>query len=343
MGGRVAVAWVILGCQTLAGAADDKVTIEPREKWGTVFGGAKADFHFVVRSAGAFKGRAAWTFFTVTNRRTISRSAGEADVAAGPGRPAVVEVRLRVPEVNAGVVLQAGVKVSVSGDAAAVCEKPVWVYPRDPFADRKEWLKELKITLFDPAKTTGSALAKLEVPFEEMNNPAAVADLKEGVLVVGEGVSFADAELRDLPEAMAKAAARGVKVLCLAPAGGTMAIAGADNANVPAPSSLSFRRRDVITELDKRLDAEAWPPDGKVVAGALALKADGQVVGEVNPNGGWPWVEATYAEAKGKLVVCGFGLFGRHWDEGPTPRFLLARVLESMTRKQNEVHKETDR
>lgn len=43
----------------------------------------------------------------------------------------------------------------------------------------------------------------------------------------------------------------------------------------------------------------------------------------------WPWWVSRYGE-HGVLVVCGFGII-RHWRESPTPRFLLARMLENLT------------
>ena len=87
----------------------------------------------------------------------------------------------------------------------------------------------------------------------------------------------------------------------------------------------------MISQLDKRLDTRGWPPDGKVIAAGLALKAvEGSVVGEITDGtSGWPWLEVQYAK-QGRLVVCGFGLMN-HWEASPTPRYLFARVLESLT------------
>jgi len=331
--GAIAVGTLLLVAiaAALAPAADDNVTIEPREKWGNVFAGKEVDFHFAVKAPRGSKGRAAWNF-SIVNRRTIS--SGETGLPAGGGK---VGVRLRVPEIKDGVVLRARLRISVLAEgeekAQAVYDKTVWIFPEDPFTGRKKWLKGLKIVLFDPEKTTAGPLKKGKVPFEELNNPAAIGELKEGLLIVGEGVSFRD--YPDLGEAMVRAAAGGLPVLCLAPAAGSLALPGADNPRLPAPGGLAFRRADFITELDKRLDAEAWPPEGKVAIRGLLLKAEERtVVTEVTREpGGWPWVEVNYPDHKSKLVVCGFGLLGKAWAAGPTPRFLLARLLEYVAPK----------
>jgi len=228
------------------------------------------------------------------------------------------------------------VACTVDKNALATHERTVWVFADDPFVNRHEWLKGLKINLFDPEKTTADPLKKLEVPFEEVATVAAMADIKEGVLLIGAGVSFKD--YLDLPPALADAATRGLQVLCLAPSGGFMPAPGAAGDKGPKPGAVSWRGQDYIATLDARLDAKAWPPNTKVVVSTLALKVeDGAVVAEVGRgDDDWPWLEAEYPTKKGRLVVCGFDLFGKAWDAGPTPRYLFARLLEIMTEKTDD-------
>src|SRR5205809_828047 len=82
---------------------------------------------------------------------------------------AAVTVKLTAPEVKPGVVLKTRLRVRLlaAGETkpAAKHERPLWVFADDPFVNRRQWLKELKISLFDPEKTTAEPLKKLEVPF----------------------------------------------------------------------------------------------------------------------------------------------------------------------------------
>jgi hypothetical protein len=231
------------------------------------------------------------------------------------------------------------VKVHADGtkEPEATDERTLWIFADDPFFNRAKWFEGLKITLFDSdAKSKTSEALKalkslkgLKTPFEEVRNAAALADLKEGVLVIGEGVSFKDEA--GLAEAMVQAACRGVSVLCLAPKDGSFPLPGADN-GLPGPGSLTFLRQDIISKLDKRFDAAAWAPDNQVVARSLAVKTeDGKVVAEVADGGkGWPWLQLDFPDKKGRLVVVGFPVI-QHWENGPTPRYLLARLLEHVT------------
>src|SRR5262249_38330580 len=155
------------------------------------------------------------------NDRTLAN--GELPLNVAAGKAEELTIKLRAPEVKPGVILKTRLRVKLfeGGDTKPVAthSRPVWVFAEDPLADRREWLKGLKLNLYDPEKTTAEPLRKLEVPFEEVATVAGLADLKEGLLIVGQGVSFKD--YPDLAEALTRAAAGGMPVLCLAPAGGS--------------------------------------------------------------------------------------------------------------------------
>jgi hypothetical protein len=168
-------------------------------------------------------------------------------------------------------------------------------------------------------------LKEAEIPFELVRNEDSLSELKDAVIVVGEGVSFRD--YRGLFGVLTLAAARGVPVICLAPSEGEITIDGGEGRDMM--NSMRFRKKDIITELDKKLDTRGWPPDGKMFASAVQLRGErGPVVGEVSDNiNGWPWIEIGFGENRRRLVLCGFEIIGK-WEAGPTPRFLFAEMLE---------------
>src|SRR5260370_42568995 len=94
---------LLLFLLTTAMAADEPVSVGPREQWSTVFGGKDVTYHLEARTTAAFKGKVAWTF--AVGSAVAQR--GEAEVTAAPNRPATVTVKLRIPEVRAGVAVQA--------------------------------------------------------------------------------------------------------------------------------------------------------------------------------------------------------------------------------------------
>ena len=297
-----------------------------------LFADKEAVFRVFLSGPAAAQGSAAWVL--QTGGRTLAR--GERAFEVGPARPVTVEIRFQTPAVKEGAVLDLVLGVAALEGAGRTAstniEKRLWVFPENAFAERTEWLKKLNIVLFDPVQKTAAVFEKSKLPFKEVRNVDALGALKDATLVVGEGVSLKD--YRGLADSLVKAAAAGVPVLCLAPAGGDMSVPGLGDTDLPQPSRVSFRRQDIITELDKRLATEAWPPDGHVVAGGLRLRGErGPVKGEVAAgDDGWPWVEMRFGEADTKLVMCGFGIVAK-WDATPTPRYLLVRLLEYMTNR----------
>jgi hypothetical protein len=325
-GGFVAAALWTSG----AAVCDAQVTIESRETWSNIYGAAPFTRNVTVKSERALVGRLAWGLSL--GGRTVAR--GERAMRAEPGKAATVALALTAPPVKDGVILagRLTVAVSVEGESRpqAEVEQALVFFPRDPFAGRAEWLNGLKLAVYDPARSTTEAFEKAAIPFEPVREPAALDSLTEGTIVIGESVAWD--EERGLAEAVLQAAARGRPVLCLAPAPGRLVLPGLGDPPLAAPRRLSWRRNDVIADFDKRLDSRAWPPNGQVVARSLATRAEGNELVALVADGSaaWPWFEAEFAAGQGRLIVCGFGIVA-HWEDGPTPTFLLAKILERLS------------
>jgi len=325
----VLAALVCLHSPTSVQPAEHTV-IEPVEKWANVFSGTQAKLHYTVRTAQALEGRLNWSLSV--NRRTVEH--GQLPLTLAVGRAAEATVAFTVPEVKEGVILESQLSVAAysGGDREPVAThaRKLCIFPHDPFLDRRVWLQGLKITLFDPEGKTADVFEKARIPFKFTKNTAALDDLKEGMLVIGEGTAWRD--YRALGETAVKAAAQGVPVLCLAPRDGSLILPGTAGTELPLPLSLTLRREDVMRELDPRLDAVAWPPEGKIAVSRLTIKGDrDQVVAETSLEpGAWPWLEVRYPTAKGRLLVCGFGIV-RHWEATPAPRYLLSELFMRLT------------
>ncbi len=113
--------------------------------------------------------------------------------------------------------------------------------------------------------------------------------------------------------------------MCLAPKEGEFAL--------PMESqSMVFQRNGIIRRFDKQLDSEQWMSITDVAISRITLEPDrGRIVGQVSDKTqGWPWIELEYKDAR--FVCCGFGII-KHWDQGPTPRYLLVRIMEHLTGK----------
>ena len=314
-----------------ASAADDPadVTITAVQSWAGVFGGREVERSYRVAATRPVTGRVTLRF-AVGPRTALAR---EFPLAARPGQPDTITVKLPVPPVKDGIVFPAAVRVAAveagGTEPVATLGQDLWVYPDDPFAGRAAWLKGLGIIVYDPPGATAQLLTRLDVPFEERHTPAALTEVDSGVLLVGEGTTFGQEP--GLADVLAAAAVRGAVVVVLAPASGRVTIPGVGS---PADGidGVTFTR-DIVRTLGKRLDPAGWPSDGTRATATLTVNAaDGTIGGEVSAGPtGWPWVEAKCGRT-GRWAFCGYPVIAR-WDAGPAPRFFLARVLESLTAK----------
>jgi hypothetical protein len=308
-------------------AAADVIKIEPREAWSGYFGGQDVDVGFRIANGGGQALRVGWA--ARIQKQVVARR--ELTVTGKAGQPAEFTVRLKLPDAEPRVILPAAVVITLDG--REVLERPLWIFPRDPFADQRKILSALPIALFDPEKKTTQLLEKLEITVKELRNVEALDEVAGGLILIGEGISFRD--YRGLPAAMLAAAARGNRVLCLAPTGGSLELPGANPSEAGDVRSLNFRRADVIAEFDKRLDYRAWPTDGKMIASGITLIGErGPVVADVSKDGnGWPWLEVEYPSS-GRFILCGFAIVEK-WESGPAPRYVFQHVLERVAGKKS--------
>lgn len=309
------------------------VVVAPVAARGNIFCDEECEFKFKVQAAPGIKGRVVWRVAA----GTATVKAGELALIVKPDASAEISIKLTIPAIKEGVVLHTKLTVSViehdQKRPSASFEQDLWIFPKDPFADRSEWLKKLKLNLFDPKGDTAKVFTAAKIPFEECKSVEALLETKEGVVVVGEGISFKDE--KELGTAVQKLAATGLTVLILAPSEGEVPIPGLGGPN-GGVEDLSFRR-EIVRRLDKRLDPDGWLPDGKVVASSLTVKMGEDVIGgEVMPGpGGWVWIEARHGTGKGRWAFCGLAVIAK-WEASPTPRFLFAKMLEYLTDSQSD-------
>lgn len=300
---------------------------------GNVFAEEEADFKFRIETQMAIKGRVVWRLAS----GTATVKSGEVDFNSNPKTPADVSVKVAVPPLKDGVILHTRLTLGVIEDqknkAAVTFEQDVWIFPKDAFADRAEWLKKLKLALYDPKGETAKVFTAAKIPFEELRGVEGVLAQKGGMVIVGEGIAWKDEPW--LGAALVKLASAGVTVLVLAPANGELVIPGLGGASAGV-EEVSLRRT-IVRTLDKRLDPEGWMPDGKAVACSVVVKnGEDTVTAEVTPGAtGWPWIEARFPNGKGRWTFCGLGVIAK-WEAGPTPRFFFARVLEYLTSSESE-------
>ena len=327
---------VLLLMPQLCVAAEDEFQLVPTEDCRTAF----ANDEFTIRMRLMSGGKAAdvkggalqWSHSA--NQRTITR--GEAGFQPDGCTGANAEFVLKTPPVRDGVAFTTTVRTEFvpagADQPVASLERTLTLFPKNPLADRTEWAKELGIELYDPAGTTAKVFEELGLPYR----PAGAAGdepARSSILIIGEGVSLT--KRRMLMETTLNAVASGRRAIMLAPSDGGFVLPGAgatDDVKQLFPADIRFAGARVIAEMDRKLDSRSWIGTGNVVPSSrFHLQSyRGRIEAAITDEApGWPWLRVRYPEKNGAFILCGFRIV-EHWDKGPTPRYLLIRILESL-------------
>jgi hypothetical protein len=267
---------------------------------------------------------AAVTWRLIAEARTLMSGSGKVSRDSKDLIP-VYEMAIPLPPLKPGVTQELSVEIvhirAVGTDAV---QYPIYVFSREPFAARERWLKRLRIKLFDPEGGTADLFDAENIPYNRLLDLAAIEAVDNGVLLVGEDVSWAEQRL--LPESLLQAAQRGVTVLCLAPSEGELPLPFGEIRANGLPSRLVFGRADFLRGFDKRFDLLPGRSRLSIVPlrDRMALRAD-------DDEGEWTWTDIRYPteNREGRLALCTWGIVSQ-WEVSPVYRYLLADILQDL-------------
>ncbi len=313
------VVLTVLFLAVCSGAAADK-GVRIVEPWGAVFGGEPTVFHVEIAPDAPRDATVGWALMVA--RRAVAR--GEVPVNNGEAR-----IEVQVPPVRDGIHVKAQMRVQLptpDGKGEHEATRSLHIFGKNPFASRQKWLRELNLRIYDPEKDTTALFEEEEIPYHIIRDPRRLGE-PEGIVIVGEGRKFRAKS--SVLAALAEFAERGGRVLVSAPSEGSFHFPGTSDAAGALPS-VALRRADVIQDLDKRLDADGWPPDGSLARCAFGVESrHPEVMLSVKaPGEGWPWVSLEYPSG-GRMILCAFPIV-ETWTDSPNARMLFLRLLEEL-------------
>lgn len=237
-------------------------------------------------------------------------SAARRPFASGVVEPRTgkLEIRLRTPQVKEGVVLPIQV---AAGDSLF----KIHIFGRDPLADRHNWAEALQIVLFDPSGETAKAFGTINLPYRQLTGLGGLAAVTEGIVVVGEGLSFADHP--ELDDTLCCLARQGVPVVLLAPGSGNFRVAD------PPPTRFELRDESVGQQIDPQTVGDLKRSRGYRVSG----DGNGPVLRITVQRSDYAWGDFRFDNKRGRLCCLTWNLL-ETWETSPAPRFFFVRLLE---------------
>lgn len=139
-----------------------------------MFGGTEPEFHFQVSSTIKAEVRVSWSL--AADKGVLARR--EMPLTIAPEKPGVFSMRFKLPDAREGIIVPLDLTVVVElGEKKQTLEKRLWLLPDDPFALKKDWLKDLKLKLFDPAGETKRQFTAAKLPIDSLRTTDQAAAL----------------------------------------------------------------------------------------------------------------------------------------------------------------------
>lgn len=317
---RFTLAGLVFGCVTLPGFGDQQA-VHPEQSCYLCEDLVTFDL-VVAAPAGE---RVHVDYRLASGQRTIARGTADLRAEAIDGENYIrLPINLSEVQLKTIVTLQFEATLTAN-DQRSELSKIIHLYPVDPQIPLEFSYEEMGIHLYDPQGDTAKLLADSRIPHVRLRSLGAVESITKDVLVIGQGVSFK--KQRSLSETIVSAARRGVPVLCLAPAGGTLQVDVTDQGDRLSPAEFVVGDGNWPHRYDKRLDLLPTPfgfslqSDGERLEFTFQEDPDAQI---------WNGSNLVFTRdgdfKPGKIEVSCSPLL-ENWQTSPVPRYTLAYCL----------------
>lgn len=287
-----------------------------RPDWHCVMSGQEVKFCFQIRASSIrTETLASWTLRI--RHRTLARGTAQRN-----GQE--IAVQFVVPKTKGDVILDAKLELTL-GDQ--VIEHEVFVFPKNPFEHKTKFLKNARIYLYDPVGETEEVFEQFDIPHELLHDQAAIENLPDGIVVVGEGLD-PDSH-SNLPSVICEAASRGINVIWLAPKAGRFVFKMDD----PVLTNLSMGAESEILRFDRRFDARNWNGVSCVETTFLINQENAvvELTSQIHHRG-WSWIKIQSNERfvqEPDIVICGHRIV-QHWERSAVARHLLWHLFDEL-------------
>lgn len=319
--------------------ADDAWRVVATKSIENCFGDRPVACEFQVTGPAKQPVRVQWQ--VLIERRVWQRGVVRATTAADD-KPTIVAFEFRTPFVKAGVIAGGRLKIQLSDDQnddLLTKEFPLWIYHENPFDTEFAWLKQLSIELVDPSHQLTNYLK----PFSFPGKVETVQAKDERVLIVAQMAAWDASVTQQIEQRLRD----GGQVLCLATSRGQLRLNSLAPGGLEMPGfpEIHVANFEFMRQLDPRLGNHDLVVTGR---GRIDYGADERVSWSITSSrAGWAFLEAgaetspewipdhktTFTSpqqvSRPRLVYCGLDLMSR-WQESPTPRYLLANILQRM-------------
>ncbi|MCP3873622.1 MAG: hypothetical protein GY699_10770 [Desulfobacteraceae bacterium] len=296
------------------------ISIQSISQWPAIYAGKESMYHLKISGQTAISGSFSWTL--KVKERVLKK--GHDKFYLNDHGEHVISLSLKTPSMKPGVQIPATLNISCHVKQTSqnyTFQFPLTIFSQNGLLDNGEYLKKLKILLFDPIGTTSNTFQNIKIPHTTISKKELWNLSDPKFIVLGSGIVF---DQYNLSSRIIELAQKGSRILLFEPSSGNFSMA--EFSKGLRPNVLAFADHHIIKSFSKPF---RWiDNDPKQQYGLTLVRYRNSIMVQVveNKQKEWDWLYVNYAQSNGKIILCTIPII-EYVNDSPVAQIIMKQLL----------------